>query len=153
MRVLVQRVSHARVTVDQDAVGQIGHGLVALVGVRRDDGEDEVRFCADKCVHLRIFPGAEGRFNRSLLDVGGQVLAISQFTLYADCRRGRRPSFDAAAPPEVAADLYEAFIERLHQEHGVRVARGVFGAHMVVELANDGPVTILVESPLPGATA
>jgi D-tyrosyl-tRNA(Tyr) deacylase len=147
VRILVQRVAHARVTVDDTVSGQIGHGIVALVGVHRDDGEADVAFCADKCAHLRIFPDDEGRFNRSLLDVGGQLLAVSQFTLYGDCRRGRRPSFSAAADPGAAASLFEAFADRLKEEHGVDVACGVFGAHMVVELANDGPVTVLVESP------
>ncbi len=150
MRVLVQRVLHGRVTVDGELSGQTGPGLVALVGIHRDDGAEEVRFCADKCAFLRIFPDDGGRFNRSVVEVEGGILAVSQFTLYADCRRGRRPSFTEAAAPEDAAGLFEAFVERLRQEHGLRVECGRFGAHMVVELANDGPVTVLVESPRRG---
>ena len=147
MRVLVQRVGRAAVRVDGEVVGQIGPGLVALIGVHVDDGEAQVQFCADKCAHLRIFADAEGRFNRSLLDAGGQVLAISQFTLYGDTRKGRRPGFSDAAPPDRAQPLYEAFVERLRSAHGLTVATGVFGAHMEVEIHNDGPVTLLVDSP------
>ena len=150
MRVLLQRVRHGCVTVDGEITGRTGLGLVALVGIHRDDGEEEVRFCADKCVSLRIFPDEEGRFNRSVLDVGGGILAVSQFTLYADCRRGRRPSFTEAAAPEPASALFDRFVGRLREEHGLRVECGRFGAHMVVELANDGPVTVLVESPRRG---
>ena len=150
MRVLLQRVRHGRVSVDGEVCGQIGQGLVALVGIHREDGDEEVRFCADKCAFLRIFPGGDGRFDRSVLDVGGGILAVSQFTLWADCRRGRRPSFTEAAAPEPASGLFEAFAGRLRDEHGLRVECGRFGAHMVVELANDGPVTVLVESPRRG---
>lgn len=150
MRVLLQRVRRGQVTVDGEICGRIGPGLVALVGIHRDDGEEELRFCADKCVSLRIFPDDEGRFNRSVLDVGGGILAIPQFTLYADCRRGRRPSFTEAAAPEPASGLFEGFVGRLREDHGLRVECGRFGAHMVVELANDGPVTVLVESPRRG---
>ena len=149
MRVLLQRVRHGRVTVDGEICGRIGPGLVALVGIHRDDGAGEVRFCADKCAGLRIFPDAGGRFNRSVLEAEGGILAVPQFTLYADCRRGRRPSFSEAAPPAAAAGLFEAFVERLRAEHGLHVECGRFGAHMEVELANDGPVTVLVESPRP----
>ena len=109
-------------------------------------------FCADKCAHLRIFADDEGRLNLSALDTGAEVLAVSQFTLYGDCRKGRRPSFSHAAPPEIAAPLYELFIERL-EGCGLRVARGVFGAHMQVEINNDGPVTLLVEYPETGGEA
>ena len=123
---------------------------MALVGIHREDGDEEVRFCADKCAFLRIFPGDDGRFDRSVLDVGGGILAVSQFTLWADCRRGRRPGFTEAAAPEPASALFEAFVGRLRDEHGLRVECGRFGAHMVVELANDGPVTVLVESPRRG---
>jgi len=146
MRILVQRVTQARVLVADDVVAAIGAGMVLLVGVHGEDEEDAARFCADKCAHLRIFPDAEQRLNRSILEIAGEVLAVSQFTLYGDCRRGRRPSFSQAAPPERAEPLYEAFAARL-AAMGVPVARGVFGAHMEVEIHNDGPVTIIVESP------
>ena len=150
MRILVQRVARAQVTVGGEVCGVIGAGLVLLVGVHRQDDGAAVRFCAEKCAHLRIFADDEGRMNRSLVDVGGAVLAISQFTLYGDCRKGRRPSFNGAAPPQVALPLYEEFIAEL-EKLGLEVARGVFGADMMVELHNDGPVTLLVESPSPGA--
>ena len=149
MRVLLQRVRHGSVTVDGEETGRIGQGLVALVGIHRDDGAEEVRFCADKCACLRIFADHEGRFNRSVLDLQGGILAVSQFTLYADCSRGRRPSFTEAAAPGPASGLFEAFVERLRRDHGLHVECGRFGAHMVVELANDGPVTVLVESRRP----
>ncbi|MEW6751944.1 MAG: D-aminoacyl-tRNA deacylase [Candidatus Latescibacterota bacterium] len=145
MRVLVQRVSRASVSVDGREHARIGPGLVLLVGVRTGDGEAELRHCAEKCAHLRIFPDDEGKMNRSLLETGGSVLAVSQFTLYGDCRRGRRPGFTDAAPPEAAEPLYERFVAML-EELGVPVARGVFGARMEVEIHNDGPVTLLVES-------
>ena len=148
MRILVQRVTQARVTVDGVESGRIGAGLVALVGVRRGDGAGAAPRCADKCAHLRIFADGEGRMNRSVIDLGGQVLAVSQFTLYGDCRKGRRPSFVDAAEPALAETLYEAFIARL-QEHGLRVERGVFGAAMAVEIHNDGPVTLIVEDEAP----
>jgi len=146
MRVLVQRVSMARVTVGGECVGAIGPGLVLLAGFRGTDDERALRFCADKCANLRIFGDEAGKLNRSLLDIRGEALVISQFTLYGDCRRGRRPSFNEAAPPQIAAGLYERFVE-LCRLSGMRVAQGRFGAHMLLELANDGPVTILVESP------
>lgn len=152
MRVLVQRVSRASVTVGQEVTGAIGPGLVLLIGIRETDDEDAVGFCADKCAHLRIFADEEGRLNRSVLDVEGEILAISQFTLYGDCRKGRRPSFSHAAAPELAQPLYEAFIDRL-QGHGIRVAQGVFGAHMALTIHNDGPVTLLVEYPDDGGSA
>jgi len=146
MRVLVQRVSRAQVLVEGRVQGAIGPGLVLLVGIRQDDGAEAVRFCAEKCAHLRIFPDEEGKLNRSALEAGGAVLAISQFTLYGDCRRGRRPSFTEAAPPERAEPLYEQFLRDLGDQ-GLRVERGVFGAQMSVEIHNEGPVTLLVESP------
>ena len=148
MRVLLQRVSQAQVTIDGRVTGSIGVGLVALVGVHGDDTPEAAHFCADKCAHLRIFADEGGRFNRSLLDVGGQVLAISQFTLYGDCRKGRRPFFGDAADPGLAEPLYEAFIARLCDEHDVTVACGVFGAHMGLEIHNDGPVTLFIDSPV-----
>lgn len=146
MRVLVQRVSQARVLVAGQVRGEIGNGLVLLVGVHQTDALPAARFCAEKCAHLRIFPDEEGRLNRSVLEVGGRVLAISQFTLYGDCRRGRRPSFTQAAPPAQAEPLYAQFLGEL-EGLGLQVERGVFGAHMVVEIHNDGPVTLMVESP------
>jgi D-tyrosyl-tRNA(Tyr) deacylase len=144
--VLVQRVSQAGVRVDGRTRGQIGTGLALLIGFHATDDEEAVRFCAEKCAHLRIFADEQGRMNRSVMDVGGSVLAVSQFTLYGDCRRGRRPSFTDAAPPERAAPLYESFI-RLLEGLGLKVVRGLFGAYMQVEIHNDGPVTLMVESP------
>ncbi len=146
MRILLQRVSRARVRVDEQTVGQIGPGLVLLVGIHRSDSEEQLRYCAEKCAHLRIFADEDDKMNRSVLDVGGQVLAISQFTLYGDCRKGRRPGFSEAAPPECAEPLYERFVQLL-EETGLQAACGVFGAHMVVDLDNDGPVALMVESP------
>ena len=146
MRVLVQRVSRAQVAVDGQVCGRIGPGLVLLVGCRAADDDQALRFCAEKCAHLRIFADDQGKMNRSVIDVGGAVLAISQFTLYADCRKGRRPGYADAAPPELAEPLYERFIQVL-EELGLEVARGIFGAHMEVEIHNDGPVTLMVESP------
>lgn len=145
MRLLLQRVSRAEVRVAQSIVGSIGGGLVVLVGVGHADDEQTARAMAGKCVELRIFRDAEGRTNRSLEEVGGEVLAISQFTLYADTRKGRRPSFLDAASAEQGERLYEAFVQAL-TERGVRVARGIFGAEMQVELVNDGPMTIWLDS-------
>ena len=146
MRIVVQRVKSGSVCVAGETVGQIERGLVLLVGIHRDDHEDAVRFCADKCVHLRIFSDETGKRNQSLIDVDGAALIITQFTLYGDCRKGRRPSFDAAAHPEVANALYTHFIERI-SEMGVGVECGVFGADMQLEIHNYGPVTLVVESP------
>ena len=146
MRILVQRVSQARVRVGGQVCGQIDRGLVLLIGIHAGDDEKALRFCAEKCAHLRIFPDDCGKMNRSVLEIGGQVLAISQFTLYGDCRRGRRPSFTGAASPEQAMPRYEVFLQVL-KNLGLKVAQGVFGAHMEVEIHNDGPVTLLVESP------
>ncbi len=145
MRALLQRVSHASVTVDGKVVGQIGHGLLVLLGVGQDDSEVQVKTLADKIVHLRIFGDDEGKMNRSLLDVGGEVLVVSQFTLYADMRRGRRPSFTDAAPPSLAEPLVERFKDAL-ATYGLKVEGGVFGAYMEVELINSGPVTIWMDS-------
>ncbi|MDR6225226.1 D-aminoacyl-tRNA deacylase [Desmospora profundinema] len=144
MRIVVQRAKDARVTVDGETTGEIRHGLVCLVGFTDGDGEDQIRWCADKLVHLRIFVDEEGKMNRSLLDVGGSVLSVSQFTLYGDCRKGRRPNFMAAANPDDATRLYDRFNERL-SELGVPVKTGVFGAMMQVSLTNDGPVTLVLE--------
>ena len=145
MRALLQRVTHASVTVDEQVVGQIGLGLLVLLGVGQDDSEVQVKTLADKIVHMRVFGDDEGKMNRSLLDVGGEVLVVSQFTLYADIRRGRRPSFTNAAPPSLAEPLVERFKAAI-TAYGLRVTDGIFGAHMQVELLNDGPVTIWMDS-------
>ena len=145
MRALLQRVSHASVTVDGKVVGQIGQGLLVLLGVGQGDSEVQVKALADKIVYLRIFGDDEGKMNRSLLDIGGEVLVVSQFTLYADTRRGRRPSFTDAAPPSVAEPLVERFKDAI-AAYGLTVADGIFGAYMQVELLNDGPVTIWLDS-------
>jgi D-tyrosyl-tRNA(Tyr) deacylase len=145
MRVVLQRVSRSSVTVDGEVVGSIGAGLLLLVGVAEGDDEATGRRLAVKCAEMRIFADADGRFDRSLLDIGGEALVVSQFTLLADARKGRRPSFIAAAAPEAAAPICDAFAEAL-RERGIRVATGVFGARMQVELVNDGPVTIIIDS-------
>ena len=145
MRALIQRVSRASVTVDGKVVGHIGQGLLVFLGVGQDDSEVQVKTLADKIVHLRIFGDDEGKMNRSLLDIGGEVLVVSQFTLYADARRGRRPSFTDAAPPVVAETLFEHFKEAL-AGYGLTVASGVFGAYMTIEIRNEGPVTIWLDS-------
>src|SRR5712691_1814420 len=145
MRALLQRVSRASVTVDEQVVGQIGQGLLVLLGVGQGDSEVQVKTLADKIVHLRIFGDDEGKMNRSLLDVGGQALVVSQFTLYADVRKGRRPSFTDTAPPSLAEPLVERFKDAL-ATYGLKVEGGVFGAYMEVELINSGPVTIWMDS-------
>ena len=155
MRLLIQRVTRATVAVDGRQAGAIGQGLVVLVGVGHADTPEVARQMAGKCVDLRIFRDAEGKTNRALADVGGAVLAVSQFTLFADTSRGRRPSFLGAAPPELGEQLYEVFAAAV-EERGVKVARGVFGAEMQVELVNDGPLTIWLDSearPSAGAAA
>jgi D-tyrosyl-tRNA(Tyr) deacylase len=144
MRALIQRVRQASVTVDGKIVGAIERGYVILVGVGHDDSEEQAAWLAQKIAGLRIFEDDEGKFNRSILDVGGEALVVSQFTLYADSRKGRRPSFIDAATPEIAEPLVERFAELLRAE-GVPVEMGVFGARMVVEIHNDGPVTIWLE--------
>ncbi|MFL6557791.1 MAG: D-aminoacyl-tRNA deacylase [Bacillus sp. (in: firmicutes)] len=145
MRVVVQRSKAASVTVAGEVTGQITQGLVLLVGVTHADKEDDAAYLADKIANLRIFEDEEGKMNLSLMDVGGEILSVSQFTLYGDCRKGRRPNFMDAARPDQAVELYEAF-NRLLQEKGIRVETGIFGAMMDVELINDGPVTLIVES-------
>jgi len=145
MRLVIQRVSRAAVRIDAAIVGEIGPGLLVLAGIREGDGIEDVRHLATKTAELRIFPDDEGRFNRSLIETGGEALVVSQFTLYADSRRGRRPSFVAAARPEIAEPLVEAYAQAL-EARGVHVARGRFGAHMDVDLVNDGPVTIIIDS-------
>jgi len=144
MRALLQRVSSGKVTVDGQSVAAIGRGLVILLGIGHGDGEEQARFLAEKIAALRIFEDDLGKTNLSLLDVGGEALVVSQFTLYADTRKGRRPSFTDAALPEAAAPLVERFALLL-REQGVPTRTGVFGAHMQVEIANDGPLTIWLE--------
>jgi D-tyrosyl-tRNA(Tyr) deacylase len=145
MRAVVQRVREARVRVDGRVVGDIGPGLLALVGIARDDGPEDVAYLAAKIRDLRIFDDADGKMNLALSDAGGSILAVSQFTLYGDVRRGRRPSFDRAAGADVGRVLFEALVLELRST-GLPVATGVFQAHMDVELVNDGPVTILLDS-------
>jgi D-aminoacyl-tRNA deacylase len=145
MRAVVQRVSRAQVTINGWIAGEIGLGLLVLLGVGRDDSESDVNYMAEKIAGLRIFEDADGKMNRSVLDVSGSVLAVSQFTLYGDVRRGKRPSFDDAAPPEPARRLYELFVERIRAT-GLRCETGRFQEMMQVELVNEGPVTILLDS-------
>lgn len=145
MRAVVQRVTSARVAVDSRVVAAIEHGLLVLVGIARDDDATDTAYLANKIVGLRVFEDADHRFNRSVRDVEGAVLLVSQFTLYGDCRRGRRPSFDQAAPPVEARAVYAALTDAL-RAHGVSVQTGEFQAHMAVESVNDGPVTILLDS-------
>ena len=145
MRALVQRVSKGSVTIDGKMVGAIEQGLVILLGIRKGDTENEARYLAEKCVHLRIFEDDEKKFNRSLLEVNGGALVVSQFTLYGDTRKGRRPGFEAAARPEIAEPLYKFFVQEMRR-FPIRVAEGVFGAMMLVEIHNDGPVTLMLES-------
>lgn len=145
MRAVVQRVSRAQVTVNGEIVGEIGMGLMVLLGVGREDTETDAVYLAEKIAGLRVFEDAEGKMNRGVLDAGGSVLAVSQFTLYGDVRRGKRPSFDGAAPPEKARQLYEFFVEKIRAA-GLRCETGRFQAMMQVELVNEGPVTILLDS-------
>ncbi len=144
MRVVLQRVRRSRVTVTGRTLAEIGPGVVLLVGVGPEDGDEQIRYLVEKIVNLRIFEDDEGKMNRSLLDVGGEAIVISQFTLYADTRKGRRPSFTGAASPEIASPLVDRFTEQLSAQ-GVPTQSGEFGAHMLVEIANDGPVTIWLE--------
>jgi len=145
MRAVIQRVLEATVKVHDKLVGQIGKGLLVYLGVGKEDGLKDAEFIADKLVNLRIFADEAGKMNRSVLDVGGQILLVSNFTLYGDCRKGRRPGFDAAAEPVLAQQLYEKVIE-LVGKSGVTVEKGVFGAYMHVSSINDGPVTFLLDS-------
>ncbi len=145
MRAVVQRVSEASVTVERQEVGRIGPGILVLLGVGNDDGIEDAIYMAEKVVYLRIFADEQGKMNRSVLDVGGGLLAVSQFTLWGDCRKGRRPSFVAAAEPSRAKELYEAFLEHA-RSLGVAVATGRFQEMMQVSLVNDGPVTLLLDS-------
>ncbi len=145
MRVVVQRVRSASVRVNNKIEGKIGHGLLLLIGVSGTDARSDIDFVANKCAELRIFPDNEGKMNRSVLDVGGEILSISQFTLLGDTRKGRRPSFIKAAKPELAEDYYYYFNQILTQK-GLHVETGVFGAMMDVELINAGPVTLIIDS-------
>ena len=145
MRAVIQRVTKGSVTVENELIGAIDSGLVVLIGVGTDDTPQDAQYLAEKIVNLRIFEDEQGKFNYSLLDVKGQLLAVSQFTLFGDCRRGRRPSFSTAASPDEAQLLYEKFVEEV-KKFGVAVATGRFQAHMLVNIANDGPVTLLLDS-------
>lgn len=145
MRAVIQRVERASVSVEGEIRGQIGAGFLVLIGVEEGDGDADFRYIADKAPNLRVFEDEQGKMNRSLLDVGGEVLAVSQFTLLGDARGGRRPSFITAARPETADPMYERLVADW-RARGIRVETGVFGAHMKVSLVNDGPVTILLDS-------
>ncbi len=145
MKACIQRVSRARVTVAGEVAGEIGRGMLVLLGVAADDTEDDARALAAKAAGLRVFGDSQGKMNLALADVGGSMLVVSQFTLLGDCRKGRRPSFTDAAPPEMAVRLYEVFVDAVAAE-GIPVATGRFREHMEVELVNDGPVTLLLDS-------
>jgi len=144
MRALLQRITHARVSVKGETIAECGPGLVILLGIGQTDGEEQAAFLAQKIATLRIFEDSDGKFNRSILQVGAEAIVVSQFTLYADARKGRRPSFTDAALPEVASPLVDRFVELLIAQ-GVPTQKGEFGAHMLVEIHNDGPVTIWLE--------
>lgn len=145
MRAVVQRVSSSEVTVDGRTTGKINKGLLVLLGVTHGDTSKDVDYIVDKTINLRIFEDENDKMNLSLKDIGGEMLAVSQFTLYGDCRKGRRPSFTNAAAPEEADKLYQEFVKKV-SEQGINTETGEFGAHMMVDLVNDGPVTILLES-------
>src|SRR5262245_12696049 len=145
MRILLQRVSRASVSVSENTVGEIGKGFLVFLGISRSDTHKDAEYLLDKLLWLRVFPDAQDRMNRNVQEAGGELLIVSQFTLYADCRRGRRPSFDPAAPPAQAEALYQYFVEAARKSP-VRVETGTFQASMLVELVNDGPVTILLDS-------
>ena len=145
MRAVVQRVNEARVSIEGICVGEITRGFLCLLGVGKEDQEEDADYLAAKIPHLRVFEDDKGKFNCSLLDIGGGILVVSQFTLFGDCRKGRRPSFSDAAEPQQARELYHYFITKL-KENAISVATGEFQAHMAVELVNDGPVTLLLDS-------
>lgn len=145
MRVVIQRVKQAKVVVEEEVVGEIDHGLVVLLGVTHGDQEKDIDYLVNKIIHLRIFSDEDGKMNLSLKDVGGSLLSVSQFTLYGDTRKGRRPNFMDAAPPEEAKRLYELFNEKV-KESGVPVETGIFAEMMEVHLTNDGPVTLIIDS-------
>jgi len=146
MRAIVQRVSSSKVSVDNETAGSINKGLMVLLGVGRDDTRQDLEYLADKIVNLRIFEDENKKMNLSVLDVNGELLVVSQFTLYADCRKGNRPSFTDAAPPEMANKLYVEFVEYIRNKYPLKVETGVFQAEMLVEIHNDGPVTIFLDS-------
>ena len=145
MRIVLQRVSQAKVVVQGDVVGEIGKGLVLLVGIGPQDGQDQVKTLAEKCAVLRIFDDDQGKMNRSLIDISGGILAVSQFTLYGNTNKGRRPSFTEAATPDIAEPLFNHFVQTI-REMGITIATGVFGARMEVSIINDGPVTFVMEA-------
>lgn len=145
MRAVIQRVSSASVQIDDKTTGQIGHGLVVLLGIQANDTTKDIQWLADKTINLRIFEDTEGKMNTSLADIGGEMLIVSQFTLYGDCRKGRRPGYSKAAPPELAEPIYLKFIDEI-KNHRITVATGTFRATMKVKLVNDGPVTLLLDS-------
>ncbi|MCI6277893.1 MAG: D-aminoacyl-tRNA deacylase [Clostridium sp.] len=145
MRAVLQRVTRSKVVVDGEIVGSIGKGLNVLLGISKDDTMEDIPYLKDKIINLRIFEDEEGKMNRSLLDVGGEILLISQFTLYGDCRKGRRPNFMDALGGDEAKKIYDEFVKSL-KETGIKVETGIFGAHMEVTIENDGPVTLIVES-------
>lgn len=145
MRAVIQRATEAHVTVDNKITGKIGPGLVVLLGIHREDGAREIQWMAEKIINLRIFEDDGGKMNRSLADTGGEMLIVSQFTLYGDCRKGRRPGYSDAAPPEIAEPLYLEFVDEI-ESRGITVGTGTFQAMMQVELINDGPVTLLLDS-------
>jgi D-tyrosyl-tRNA(Tyr) deacylase len=145
MRALIQRVSHGKVSVAGETIAEINKGIVVLLGVGHDDGKEQAEYLAKKTAELRIFEDEEGKTNLSLLDVGGEAIVVSQFTLYADTRKGRRPSFINAAHPDIAAPLVDYFVELMKGGHGIQTQTGKFGANMLVEIDNDGPVTIWME--------
>ena len=145
MKVVIQRVSRGSVSINGKTVGKVGKGYVILLGIAKSDGEADIDYLVEKIVHLRIFEDEQGKMNLSLLDVGGSVLVVSQFTLYANTRKGRRPSFIQAAPPEIAIPLYEKFIEKMRR-FAIDVQTGEFGAMMSVDICNEGPVTIIIDS-------
>jgi D-tyrosyl-tRNA(Tyr) deacylase len=145
MRAVVQRVSQSKVSVDENTIGKINKGLLVLLGVTHEDTQKDIDYMIDKILNLRIFEDEDDKMNLSLKDIGGELLVVSQFTLYGDCRKGRRPSFTNAAKPDLANELYEKFVDKAKAE-GINVGTGQFGAHMMVDLTNDGPVTILLDS-------
>ena len=146
MKAVLQRVTSARVLVDERTIGEIGKGLLILVGVAGEDHEADAKWLAEKIASLRVFPDSQGKMNLSIKEAAGSALVVSQFTLLGDCRKGRRPSFDKAAPPEKAESLYRRFVEMLRLDEGLSVATGTFGAMMAVSLVNDGPVTLILNS-------
>ncbi len=145
MRAVVQRVKKSTVTVSEKIAGSIGQGLMVLLGVGKEDDDSDIEYLSDKILNLRIFEDENGKMNKSLLDIGGQLLVVSQFTLFGDCRKGRRPGFDKAAKPEIAKELYQRFVNKC-KEAGVVTETGIFQADMLVDISNDGPVTLLLDS-------